>query len=68
MYPVQSSSIEAVGYDEATLKLYVKFLESGETYVYDGVRREVFVEFMLAESKGHYFNSQIRKRYRYERL
>ena len=65
---VESSSIEAVGYDAEPGRLYVKFRESGETYVYYGVEARLFNDFIQADSKGQYFNSFIRDRYPYERL
>jgi hypothetical protein len=65
MRSVSSSVIEAVGYDGVSSRLTVRFL-SGKTYVYLGVERARFDELMAAESKGAYFNREIRPRYRCE--
>jgi hypothetical protein len=68
MYPVVSSTREAVGYDPMTAQLYVRFLSSGDTYVYDAVPREVFDELLQAESKGRYFNAHIRNSFETRKL
>ena len=55
---VDSSSVEAMGYDSDTQELHVRFLKSGQTYVYFGVEDWVFQEFMQADSKGRYLNTR----------
>ena len=65
MHRVDSTSIEAIGYDRRTRELYVRFLESGHTYVYRGVEDDVFEEFLGADSKGNYFNREIKGKYPY---
>jgi hypothetical protein len=65
---VDSSSIEAIGYDHGAQELYVRFLKSGETYVYYDVEEWVFQEFMHTDSKGRYLNSAIKGRYQYAKL
>ncbi len=65
MHRVDSTSIEAIGYDRRTRELYVRFLESGHTYVYRGVEDEIFEEFLSADSKGNYFNREIKGEYPY---
>ncbi|SFL20675.1 KTSC domain-containing protein [Nitrosomonas aestuarii] len=57
---VDSSNIEAIGYDSDNQELHVKFLQSGETYVYYSVDEWVYQEFMQADSKGIYLNTNIR--------
>jgi len=61
---VQSSNIEAVGYDESAEQLHVQFL-SGGYYVYHDVPREVFQELMYAPSKGSFLNREIKNRYHF---
>ncbi|HKS91957.1 MAG TPA: KTSC domain-containing protein [Tepidiformaceae bacterium] len=56
MHPVESSTMDPVGYDPVTAQLCVRCLSSGEMYVYDAVPREVFEALLQAESKGRYFN------------
>jgi hypothetical protein len=57
---VDSTSIEAIGYVPDSHELYVKFLKSGETYVYYEVEEWEFEEFKQADSKGTYYNSKIK--------
>ncbi len=68
MQSVDSSSIEAVGYDSDNQVLYVRFLNSGKTYVYYDVDEPVHREFLQADSKGRYFGSNIRNHYQYDKL
>lgn len=65
---VDSSSVEAIGYDLDTQELHVRFLRSGETYVYDAVEEWVFQELMQADSKGSYINARIKPHYRCGKL
>jgi hypothetical protein len=65
---VNSSSIEAIGYDHDAQELHVRFLKSGQTYVYYNVEDWVFQEFMQTGSKGTYLNSAIKGRYQYGKL
>ena len=63
MHPVDSSSIDAVGYDADAQELHVRFVESGETYVYDGVPELVWRQLLHADSKGTFLNDRIRDVY-----
>ena len=65
---VDSSSVEAIGYDTGTQGLHVRFLKTGQTYVYFGVEDWVFHEFMQADSKGWYLNTNIKNIYDYGKL
>ncbi len=64
MIYVDSSNIEAIGYDENAQELHVQFL-SGGYYVYHDVPREIFDNIMAAPSKGSYLNREIKGVYRY---
>jgi lysyl-tRNA synthetase class 2 len=64
---VDSSAISAIDYDDEKAKLLVRFV-SGEEYVYVGVPGEVHRSFLDAESKGRFFQTEIRDRYPYNRL
>ena len=68
MHYVESSNIEAIGYDVDRRQLHVRFLKTGATYVYDDVDEWVFNEFLQSESKGRYFNQNIREAYSFGRL
>lgn len=65
---VESSSIDTVGYDSATQRLTVRFLGSGNTYVYLGVEAEAFEALLAAPSKGRHLNLHIKGAYPYQRL
>lgn len=64
---VQSSSIAAVSYDDATSTLEVEFV-NGTVYRYFAVPPSVYQAFLGAESLGRYFNEAIRTRYRYAKV
>lgn len=68
MHYVDSSNVEAIGYDPDTQQLHVRFVKSGETYVYYDVEEWAFQEFMQADSKGTYLNNQIKERFQYSKL
>ena len=65
---VDSRNIEAIGYDVGTLELHVRFLKSGETYVYYAVEEWRFQEFLQADSKGAYLNANIKPNYQYSKM
>jgi len=64
---VDSSNIEAIGYDDQTEELHVRFL-SGGTYVYHQVPASVFNGLMNAASKGSYLNREIKDVYQFSKL
>ncbi len=64
MIPVESSNIEAIRYDAIEQKLFVRF-KTGRLYSYQGVSKDIFDEFMAAESKGRYFVQHIKLNYNY---
>lgn len=64
---VDSSAIQEADYDPEWAKLMVRF-QSGERSVYVGVPGEVRRPCVEADSRGRFFQSAIRDRYRYNRL
>ena len=68
MHYVDSSNIEAIGYEADSQELHVRFLKSGETYVYYNVEEWLFQEFLQAGSKGVYFNLNVKNNYSYSKL
>ena len=64
---VESTAISEIDYDAGRTKLLVRF-QSGEAYVYVGVPGEVHRSFVEADSKGRFFQQQIRDRYPFNRL
>jgi KTSC domain len=59
---IHSSVIRSIGYDRATLTLEVEF-KTGQIYRYRPVPRSKLEALKRAESKGRYFNANIRDRY-----
>jgi hypothetical protein len=53
---VESSMINAVGYDAAAQELVVVF-NSGKTYRYTGVPQTVYADLLAADSKGQYMRA-----------
>jgi hypothetical protein len=68
LYPVDSSSVELVGYDDETSALYVRFRESGGLYLYSGVGATTFASLLEADSLGRYVNEVIKPAYAFRRL
>jgi hypothetical protein len=64
---VKSSLIDSIGYDEATKELRVKFA-SGATYGYRPVYREVYDDFLAAESAGKFFALRVKGHFPVERI
>lgn len=62
---ITSSAISDLSYQDKTL--YVRF-NSGAVYLYFNVQQAVYKDFLQAESKGRYFMSTIRGRYRYQKM
>jgi hypothetical protein len=62
LIPVQSSAVEAVGYDPPTRRLRIRFT-SGREYDFCGVPESVYRGLISAPSKGAYYNDHIKDRY-----
>lgn len=60
-HDVVSSFIEAIGYNENTLQLYVKMTNG--MYIYDYVPRGIFERFLAAPSKGKFLHDRIKGYY-----
>jgi hypothetical protein len=67
MQMVDSSSIEAVGYDADNASIYIRFL-SGDTYVYSGADQGTFDALLNADSVGSYLNRVVKPSYEYSKL
>jgi hypothetical protein len=63
--PVSSEALRAVGYQDGTLE--IEFV-TGSTYQYFDVPERVYKELMMAESKGAFFQTQVREQFRYARV
>ncbi|AFM23327.1 KTSC domain-containing protein [Desulfomonile tiedjei] len=66
MIYVDSSNIEAIGYDEDAQELHVQFL-SGGYYVYSDVPRSIFDQIMYAPSKGSFLNREVKNIYQFRK-
>jgi hypothetical protein len=67
MHPVESSSIRAIGYDEAAAALGIIYHSRPDTYVYFDVPESVYGALERAESKGRYVNHVIKPHFQCER-
>jgi hypothetical protein len=65
MPAVESSAIARIGYREAARELDVTF-NTGRAYVYFDVPPHLYRAFLAAESKGAFFNEEIRDIYPYQ--
>ncbi len=59
---VESSNIDAIGYNEENQELHIRFKSSAE-YVYTDVPASVYQGFLDADSKGRYLNTVIKGKY-----
>jgi hypothetical protein len=65
---VQSSALEEVSYDEREHTLCATFRETGRTYLYQEVPRELYDGLIFADSLGRYFNSHIRDHFPFREI
>lgn len=64
MVSVNSSNVDAIGYDEENKELKVNFVK-GSSYVYMNVPKEVYEDFVESTSKGRFFNRNISYAYEF---
>ena len=68
MINVQSSNLEAVGYDDKHNILVVEFKHGG-TYQYISVDKSIYENLLLADSKGKFFDQYVKKAgYQYSKV
>lgn len=65
--PLESSVLSAAAYLPAQRKLYLRF-RSGDLYCYFDFPAQQYRDFLAADSKGRYFSSYIRDRFRYQHI
>ena len=63
LQPVQSSHIKSLGFDPRTNTMAVQFREGG-IYHYHATPPQLYEEFLAAPSKGKFFRSAIKSRFR----
>ena len=66
-FKIQSSNIKSSTYNTEDKTLLIEF-NNNSLYQYNEVPWEVFTKFRMAESQGKYFNSDISKKYKYEKV
>jgi hypothetical protein len=64
LHEVESTVVDAIGYSRV---LEIVF-ESGRVYQYYDVPEEVFYGMLNAESKGKFFNSNVRGKYTFREI
>lgn len=62
MASVESSNIQAIGYDSATKALHVRF-GSGH-YVHEGVPPDLHAKLIAADSKGKFYHAHIKGKFK----
>ena len=65
---VQSSTIDAIGYDGNACELHVRFKPSMATYVFQNVPPDVHERMMLSASKGSFHAREIKGVYLFYRI
>lgn len=64
---IQSSNIKSSTYNTEEKTLLVEF-NNNSLYQYNEVPWEIFTKLRMAESQGKYFNANISKKYKYEKI
>lgn len=64
---ISSSNLRGAKYDTSNENLLVEF-NNGSIYEYSSVPWTVFTKFRMAESQGKYFNTEISKKYKYQKI
>ena len=65
MFPVYSTNILAVGYEDSSL---IVLFHTGQVYKYYPVPPQAFKDFFVKESVGSYFHLQIKDKYPFTKL
>lgn len=66
-FPMPSSVVATIRYDEKTSKLRIIF-QSGSIYDYLKVPAKVYNEMKKASSKGEFLNKEIKPNYDFEKI
>ena len=67
MVKVESSNINAIGYDMSFGGLVVEY-KSGAKYMYEKVPYELYENLLKAESKGRFVNENVKGKFEYKRV
>ena len=63
MHKVKSSVIDEIGYNPASMELFIKFHTGDTVYGYKGFYATRFVEFLNAPSLGKFYAQEIKGKY-----
>jgi hypothetical protein len=66
LVPVQSSNIEAVGYDPEQKTMSVRF-KGGNIYHYHDVEKDTHEALVGAKSVGSHFHANIKNKYKFSK-
>lgn len=58
-FPVRSSNLDAVAYDQTSSTLYVRF-KTGATWAYSNVPMATYTTLIISPSVGRFFAAQIK--------
>lgn len=64
---VDSSNVEAIGYDPDAMELHVLFKSGPTIYVYLNVPQDVFDSLQFADSKGQFINREVKPLYDFDK-
>jgi hypothetical protein len=67
MPAIQSSTIAWAEYNDATEEMEIKF-HNGGVYIYSGVEKKTYQDFLDADSKGKFFSRFIKDKYPTKRV
>ena len=62
---VKSSNLKSIGYDKTKRILEIEFIADNRVYQYFNVDKMIFDLLIEAKSKGSFFDTAIRYKYRY---
>ena len=68
MNNVESSNIAQIGYDTTTFSLFVSLKGTNVIYQYLAVPKHVYVELVQAKSKGKYHATNIKNKFKFEKI
>ena len=60
---VRSSAIRKIGYDSATMRMYIDFEDSEPIYTFCRVPEDVFNSFVSSSSVGRYYHQYIKDQF-----
>jgi len=66
-FPVESTNVDQIGYDDDDMSLYIRFI-NGALYVYEGVPPDVWEQLLYTPSKGKFIHTDLKNIYPYARV